>query len=333
MPEIRYNVITGDWVILATERAKRPEDFSHPLEKKMVPTWTAMCPFCPGNEVHTPVEHLRLTEGTAPWLLRSVPNKFSVLSSEGEISRENEGLKRRMSGIGLHEVIIETPEHHLTTALLPLKQVERILLGYKLRFLAFYEDSRIEHVIIFKNHGSEAGTSLEHPHSQIVGTPVIPGQVRTRIDEALRFYDVNGECLYCKTLHEEQKEGTRIVAENPSFVAFIPYAALSPFHLWIFPRQHQSCFGHLSDKAINDLAQILKEILLKLYTSLENPAFNYVIRSLPPKEGNLRHFHWYLAIVPRLSKVAGFEMGTGMYINTALPEKNAKFLRDFSLPL
>ncbi|MEK7485287.1 MAG: galactose-1-phosphate uridylyltransferase [Planctomycetota bacterium] len=332
MPEIRYNVITGDWVILATDRAKRPEDFSRAPEKQKVPTWNAMCPFCPGNEIHTPIEHLRLTEGTAPWLLRSVPNKFSVLTSEGEISHGCEGLKRHMSGVGLHEVLIETPEHHLTTALLPLKQVERILLAYKLRFLAFYEDPRIEHVILFKNHGFDAGTSLEHPHSQIVGTPVIPGQVRTRIDEAKRFYETHGECLYCQTLHEEQQEGARLVAENYSFVAFIPYAALSPFHLWIFPRQHQSCFGSLTEDALVDLAQILKEILLKLYISLENPSFNYVIRSLPPKEGAVRHFHWYLAIVPRLSKAAGFEMGTGMYINTALPEKNAKFLKDFQIP-
>lgn len=331
MPEIRCNLITGDWVIFATERAKRPEDFNHSSEKREISSWVESCPFCPGNEHFTPDERLRLYDSEQKWSVRSVPNKYSVLSFEGSMTRKTEGLKHSMSGVGLHEVLIETPFHHLTTAVLPLEQIEQILFAYRQRFLEFYKDSRISHVIIFKNHGVEAGTSLEHPHSQIVGTPVIPGQVRARIDEARHLYDEFGKCLYCRTLADELEDQIRLVEQNDSFVAFVPYAALSPFHLWIFPRRHDACFGQLQDYELKALAQILKNVLARVYIGLDNPPFNYVIRSLPPSESKTKFLHWYLAIVPRVSKLAGFELGTGMYINTALPEKSAQFLREINI--
>lgn len=331
MHEIRCNLITGDWVIFATERAKRPEDFNHTSEKREISSWVESCPFCPGNEHFTPDERLRLYDSEQKWSVRSVPNKFSVLSVEGSITRQIEGLKHRMSGVGLHEVLIETPFHHLTTAVLPIGQIEQILSAYRQRFLEFYKDSRISHVIIFKNHGVEAGTSLEHPHSQIVGTPVIPGQVRARIDEASHLYHEFEKCLYCRTLTDELEDQIRLVEQNDSFVAFIPYAALSPFHLWIFPRRHEACFGHLQDHELKALAQILKNVLARVYIGLDNPPFNYVIRSLPPSESKTKFFHWYVAIVPRVSKLAGFELGTGMYINTTLPEKSAQFLREINI--
>lgn len=331
MPEIRLNRVSGDWVIIATERARRPDEFRHPRQKPEVQAFAPTCPFCPGNEPETPPEQFRLPPGAGRWRVRSVPNKYSVLLPEGDVCRRGTGLKKFMDGVGRHEVIVETPEHDKTIAVLPLPQVEDILRAYRHRFLAFYADPRVEHVIIFKNHGAAAGTSLEHPHSQIVGTPVVPGQVRFRLEEALRRYDDFGECLYCWLLREELRDGARVVRENASFVAFVPYAALSPFHLWIFPKRHGACFGDVGDSDLADLASILREVLLRIHVGLSDPDLNYTIRSLSPTQGTLKYFHWYLSITPRLTTAAGFELGTGMYINVALPEESARFLREQAL--
>ncbi|MCX8110280.1 MAG: galactose-1-phosphate uridylyltransferase [Syntrophorhabdaceae bacterium] len=329
MPEIRFNTITGDWVIIATERAKRPEDFHCKRETKEVPAYSEKCPFCPGNESKTPDETFRVEKDGA-WSVRSVPNKFSALSPVGDIEKSKDDFRYAISGVGLHEVIIETPQHNMTTAILPVEQVYDILLTYKNRMLAFYRDPRVEHVIIFKNHGPGAGTSLEHPHSQIVGIPVFPGQVMSRLGEAIRnYYYVNfGECLYCTYLKGELADGSRIITENESFVAFVPYAALSPFHIWIFPRRHDACFANADDKQLLGLSYILKDVLSRLYRGLDNPDFNYMVRSLSPRGADSKYFHWYIAIVPRVSQAAGFELGTGMFINTALPEESARFLRE-----
>lgn len=330
MPEIRLNSITGDWVIIAAERAKRPEEFAQKKEKKELPSHVDTCPFCTGNEHQTPSETFRLTNSDGTWSVRSVSNKYSALTSQGEIIKNKADFKQCISGVGLHEVIIETPEHNTTTALLPLRHIEQILLAYKDRQLAFYADNRIEHVIIFKNHGAGAGTSLEHPHSQIVGTPVFPGQVMTRLGEAIRnYYYVDfRECLYCTYMRGEIKDNERIIGENESFVAFVPYAALSPFRVWIFPKRHSACFGHITDRELMDLAGILKDVLLRLYVGLENPDFNYVIRSLSTLGADAKYFHWYMSVIPRITQTAGFELGTGMYINTVLPEESARFLRE-----
>lgn len=330
MPEVRLNRITGDWVIIAKERARRPEEFRHEAKSRVVPVHSETCPFCPGNEAMTPRETLRIVDDAGRWRVRAVPNKFSALTPEGSIEKKRDDFKECLTGVGLHEVIIESPLHDTTTALLPLDCVESILEAYRHRQLAFYNDERVEHVIIFKNHGEDAGTSLEHPHSQIVGTPVFPGQVMNRLNEAIRnYYYVNfGDCLYCNYMKGEKDDGSRIVCENDHFLGFVPYAALSPFHVWIYPKRHNACYGNVTDDEIAALARILKEVLLRLYVGLGNPDFNYVIRSLSPGGADAKYFHWYLAVVPRVTKAAGFELGTGMYINTSLPEESAGFLRD-----
>jgi UDPglucose--hexose-1-phosphate uridylyltransferase len=328
MPEIRLNRVTGDWVIIATERAKRPEQFRHGRERKPLPAFVPDCPFCPGNEAQTPPEQFRLPAGGGAWAVRTVPNKYSALRVAGAPARHGLGLQKFIEGVGRHEVIVETPAHNQTLALLPPARVADVLRAYRDRFCAFYADPRVEHVVVFKNHGPTAGTSLEHPHSQIVGTPVVPGQVRVRIEEALRRYDDFGECLYCWTLREELADGARVVLETPSFAAFIPYAALSPYHLWIFPKRHHACFGDATEAELEDLAALLREILRRIALHLDDPDFNFVIQSLSPTQGALKYFHWYFSIVPRLTTAAGFELGTGMFINVALPEESARFLRE-----
>ncbi|MGB6648121.1 MAG: HIT domain-containing protein, partial [Bacteroidota bacterium] len=204
--------------------------------------------------------------------------------------------------------------------------------SYRARYRDIRQDDRVEAIIIFKNHGEQAGTSLGHPHSQLAATPVVPTQIRTRVEEATRFFDDTGECVFCQTLREELEDQDRIVCETAHFVAFIPYAALSPFHLWIFPRRHMSSFDDISDIETGDLALVLRTVLSKMYRGLKDPDYNYSVRSLPTRDRNTDYFHWYLTIIPRISRTAGFELGSGMFINSTVPEESAAFLRGVVVP-
>ena len=232
MPEIRLNVMTGDWVIISPERATRPANPSAPTPSTQFPAHDKSCPFCKGNESLTPPETHRHQDSQGDWLVRCVPNKFPAVDSEGKVARDNSLLFRSISGVGQHEVIIETPRHNETVVWLNRQHFAHVLEVCRHRFLALYEDPRIEHVTLFKNHGREAGASLEHPHTQIVGLPVSPQQVRRRVQETLQHYDGFGHCLGCQMLQEEAKASVRVVSENDGFLCFVPYAALSPYHLW-----------------------------------------------------------------------------------------------------
>lgn len=328
MPELRFNIATKDWVIIATERAKRPCDFKR--EKKVdeeIPAYSQVCPFCPGNEEKAGEPTAVIKDKEEKWLVKVVPNKFPALSCAGEPCKINEGVYHSINGVGVHEVIIESPLHNMTTALYDAGQVVNIIKIYKQRYLELSKDNRLKHIIVFKNHGLSAGTSLEHPHSQLVATPIVPTQVASRLRDARECYAENGECVYCRMIAEETKSQKRVVAENKNFIGFILYAAFSPFHTWILPKKHKSSFGEISEEEMKDLALILKEILAKLYYGLGNPDYNYCIRSSPIKDKETDCFHWYLAIIPRITKPAGFEIGSGMFINTSLPEQCAEFLR------
>lgn len=326
MSELRLNLITRAWVIIATERAKRPHDFKGLPLGRSLPEYTLACPFCPGNEDKTPDESIRI--GSADrWRIRVFPNKFGALSSEGDRVREHKGIKRLVSGVGRHEVIVETPLHNMNPALYEPAHLAEILSIYRNRFMDAYADPRVEHVIIFKNHGEMAGTSLDHPHSQLIATPVVPVQFRDRVQAAMHYFDDTGRCIHCDIIDTEIKEGVRVITDTDHFLTFIPYAAHTPFHTWIFPKRHSASFSDATEVELQDLAFHLKEILQKLYYGLENPDFNLVIRSSRPKDATNEYCHWYISITPRLTKTAGFEMGSGMYINTALPEASAEYLR------
>ena len=330
MPELRQNLATKEWVIIATERAKRPEEFKSKKEMKALPPFNSNCVFCPGNENNTPGETFRIADDGG-WKVRSFPNKYAALSKEGERKRRIKGVERWLSGVGIHEVIAESPMHNMTTALLSADDVELVFKAYKNRYLDISKDPRIELIIIFKNHGESAGTSLEHPHSQLIATPVVPAQIRNRLEDAMTYFDDTGECVYCKMIDEEIKAKERIIFETDHFISFVLYAALSPFHTWILPKRHTSSFGEITDEEVKDMAGMLKNVLAKFYYGLDNPDFNYVIRSAPTGGGASEYFHWYLSIIPRLTKNAGFEMGSGMFINISVPEENAKFLRGVKL--
>ncbi|MFZ2196239.1 MAG: galactose-1-phosphate uridylyltransferase [Thermodesulfovibrionales bacterium] len=326
MSELRLNLITREWVIIATERAKKPEEFRKLKNKKNLPEYLDSCPFCPGNEQRTPDEIMRIPYGDS-WKIRVTPNKFSALSPDLNRERKNEGGRHTITGFGKHEVIIESPVHNMSIAGMPVDDIADLIRTYRERFEAIYSEPGIEHVIIFKNYGEGAGTSLLHPHSQIIGTPVTPLQVRNRIEEGMRYFDNTGGCLMCSCLNDEISDGRRIIQNTGNFVTFVPFAAISPFHTWIFPKRHCATFSSITEEEVNDLAWHLKTILRKFYAGLEDPDFNYVIRSENPKECKSEYFHWYISIVPRITQTAGFELGSGMYINTSIPEESAEFLR------
>ncbi|MBI3592091.1 MAG: HIT domain-containing protein [Nitrospirae bacterium] len=331
MPELRLNLISREWVIFATEKGKKPEDFIGAREKRKHPEFVETCPFCAGNEAKTPDERYAVHDEKG-WKVRVVLNKFSVLSREGERLRTNTGLKKNVNGVGIHEVVIETPAHNLTSATMPVEQLEKIIQTYKDRLIEIYKDPRVEHVMIFKNSGHDSGTSIEHSLSQMVGLPITPRQVRSRIESVMRFFDDNGECLMCRTINDELTDGHRILFNTDHFVSFVPYAAVSPFHVWVFPKRHSGSFADIRADEIWDLASNLKAVMSRLYHGLANPDFNYIIKSGKPSQTDSEYIHWYLTVVPRIAMTSGFELGSGMFINPILPETSAAFLRNVKIP-
>jgi len=323
---MRFNPITRDWVIIAPGRAQKPNDFrAVPRARAARPPHRADCPFCVGQE--EPDEILRATGPDGGWLARVLPNKFPALAGNHGPQHTRTGSFRTMAAAGAHEVLIEHPRHDLTLAGMAPAHLAVILDLYRQRYLALRENPAVESIIIFKNHGERAGTSLEHPHSQIVAAPVVSSTVRLRLGEATRAHDEDGECIYCTVLRDELAAGDRILEANASFVAFVPFAALSPYHVWIFPRRHASSYDAITPAEIADLAPLLQRVLRRLYTALDDPDFNFGVRSAPLSEASAHYFHWYLAIVPRVSHVAGFELGSGIFINGVRPEDAAARLR------
>ncbi len=333
MPQLRQDPATKQWVIIATERARRPHDFSQPHPPIVLPEYKEDCPFCPGNEKMTPRETMAYREkgiaNSPGWRVRVFPNKFPALVPEGSLIRQEEdGFFRKMDGVGWHEVVVESPQHNLCLPLMSDGQVEEIVRAYHERYLCLREDPRFKLILIFKNHGPKAGTSLEHPHSQILAMPIVPLTIRYRFEKAASHFDDQGTCVYCDILREGLRVRTRLILESESFAAFHPFASRAPFETWIIPKVHHASFGAISTAEIKEFARVLKKILGKLYRGLNNPDYNFIIHTAPIKDEQEEYFHWHLQIIPRLVTPAGFELGTGMFINTALPEETAAFIRE-----
>lgn len=332
MPEIRQNMATKEWVIIATERARRPEEFVQPLRERIEdrPICAPNCPFCPGNE-EIDLESLRIP-AQDDWQLRVVRNRYPALREGGDRMRQFDGVYRSISGVGYHEVVIESRLHNVAPALETVDEIERTLQAFQLRGIAYHNDPRIEQEVYFKNHGPTAGASLLHPHSQILALPVVPYSIRARIEEALRYFDDHGDCVICEMRRYEEHEQARIIVQTEYFTSFIPYAAFSPFHTWIIPRRHNASFLTASADEIRELAYVMRAVLRKIHFGLNDPDYNYVIRTAPHRDRYAEYLHWYVSIVPRVTHSAGFELGSGMFINTALPEESAHFLRSITPP-
>lgn len=330
MPELRKDPIIGRWVIIATERAQRPSAFTtKPEEKK-----GGFCPFCIGNEEHTPPEVLAYRppdtlKDTKGWWLRVVPNKFPALQIEGQIKRVGEGMYDKMNGIGAHEVVIESPDHVLDLADQPESGVEEVIWAFRDRMIDLRKDPRFRYILIFKNHGRDAGASLDHPHSQIIALPIVPKRVQEELAGSMKYYDYKERCVFCDIINQELKDKIRIVDENESFVSFNPFASRFPFETWIIPKRHEIYFNDIQKNGVIDLAKILKNTLKKIKDTLQNPPYNFIIHTTPFDEGAAPYYHWHIEIMPKLTKVAGFEWGTGFYINPVPPEDAAKYLSEF----
>jgi len=335
MSELRQDPTTREWVIISTERARRPHEFSSAQaseKSSSMPEYSEKCPFCPGHESMTPEELFAMREdgqkNGPSWQVRVVPNKFPALAPADEPTRSQEATFRGVNGFGYHEVVIETPLHNRYMALMEIAEVEKIMCAFRARYVALRSDPRVQLIVIFKNHGRAAGTSIEHPHSQIVGVPIIPGGVRARIEVAQRYYDDYGKCVYCAVMEDELESGERIVLETEDFVVFNPHASKVPFETWIMPREHSTSFGNTHEEECAAAAPVLKKTLAKIYNGLNNPDFNFVLHVAPVEYEDAPYYHWHIQILPRLTLQAGFELGSGIYINSALPEETAKFLRE-----
>ena len=330
MPELRKDPVTGRWVIIASGRRKRPSDFRR---ERAVARSDRHCPFCAGREELTPPEVFAYRQnGSAPnspgWDLRVVPNKFPALEVEGGLDREGEGIFDRMNGIGAHEVIIETPDHQKTLASMSEGEIERVLWAFRERVLDLKQDFRFRYILIFKNHGAPAGATLEHPHSQLIALPIVPDFVRAEIEGARRHFEAKERCVFCDIVRQEIATGQRIVIENADTVALAPYAPRFPFETWILPRRHGARFEEAPRPEYESLARLLKALLLRMNRVLESPSYNLVVHSSPLSEETPAYYHWHLELMPKLTKVAGFEWGSGFYINPTSPEEAARALRD-----
>ena len=329
MPQLRKDPVLGRWVIIATERGKRPTDFAtEPEERK-----SGFCPFDEGNEDKTPPEVMAYREpGTEPdtpgWKVRVVPNKFPALSIEGDLDRAGEGMYDKMNGVGAHEVVIETPEHDRRFADLPADHVALVIKALQQRMLDLQGDSRFRYIQVFRNNGSAAGASLQHPHSQLIALPILPKRLTEELAGSKKYYSYKERCVFCDIVAQEEWTKSRIVCENDGFITMAPFAARFPFETWILPREHHSSFEVMEDAMRMQLADVLKETLMRINSALSSPPYNFIVHSAPSGETDLKYYHWHIEIMPKLTKVAGFEWGSGFYINPVPPEEAAGYLRE-----
>ena len=333
MPELRKDPVVGRWVIISTDRGRRPSDFApEPVRPR-----ASNCVFCAGHEDKTPPEILAARPPGSPangpgWSYRVVANKYPALRIEGDLEPAGEGLFDRMNGVGAHEVVIETPDHAASLATLPIAAVAEILGAFRERVLDLKKDPRFEYILVFKNYGEAAGASLEHPHSQLIATPIIPIMVMEELTGAGRYWEMKERCVWCDIVRQERRAELRMIAEADGFVALAPFAPRFPFETWILPVRHRSAFEECSLEDLRALAHLLGDFLRRMNRVLKDPPFNFMLHSAPLRDSALDYFHWHLEIMPILSRVAGFEWGSGFFINPLPPEVAAAALRESREP-
>jgi UDPglucose--hexose-1-phosphate uridylyltransferase len=328
MPELRRDPIVGRWVIIATERARRPSQI-RPGPEERTP---GFCPFCPGNEGRTPNEVFVLGRPAVPanvpgWKVRVVPNRYPALMIEGDLDRQAEGIYDRMNGVGAHEVVVETPEHDRALSDLGDAEVADVLFAFKARVVDLKNDQRFRYILLFKNHGAAAGATLDHSHSQLIALPVTPRQVAEEIEGARRHHEHRERCIFCDIVGQERKDRSRLIYENEEFVAFAPWAPRSPFETWIVPKRHESNFEAEPRERLALGAQALRSILRRMQAALGRPAYNFMVHTNPLRDAPSASYHWHIEVMPALTQLAGFEWGSGFHINPVPPEEAAEFLR------
>lgn len=320
MSELRQDPITHDWVIINPERARRPGGAS---------AAAAPCPFCAGNEHLAPPAVDAIDDGDH-WSVRVVANKFPALSPSGEALAPDADpplVGRRLPGYGCHEVIIETPSHEIPTGVLAEAQWHRVLQMYLRRYRALSVVDGIRQVVLFRNHGRRAGTSLVHPHSQIVAIPLVAPETRWRLAEEIEYFDSIGGCGTCHMLAQELAAQARVVHVTDRFVTLAPYAARVPFHVQIIPQRHCAAFNEIQNADLEELAHHLNRLLGAFFRLLNDADYNLVVVTPPLDQVHRLANHWFIDITPRLTTPAGFELGSRIIINTEPPESAAAKLR------
>ena len=312
----------GRWVIIAPERAERPSAFLRPAPERN----GGVCPFCPGNEAMTPPEVLSRRDENG-WTLRVVPNRYPALRTEIQMVREGAGMFDSMAGVGAHEVVIETRDHQVTLADQPVEQIESVLRAWQERMVDLARDIRLKSLIAFKNHGGPAGATLFHAHSQLIALPFIPETLEAEVRAARRHFDEKERCVFCDIVAQESRDKERVVLESDGAMVLSPWAARSPFELWILPRAHRSSYESASGQQLQAIGDALRTVLRKVDVALEKPAFNLFLHTMPLREAPNDFYHWHLELKPVLTQQAGFEWASGCYINPTPPEEAASFLR------
>lgn len=339
MSELRRDPLIGRWVIISTDRSKRPVDFIASQEDFSEND----CPFCEGKESHTPSEILAVRDpGTSAnqpgWKVRVFSSINPVLRVEGQVKRRGKGMYDVMDGIGAHEVIVETPHHVANTADLPVENIHAALQTAITRMNDLERDSRFRYVLWFKNYGSVSGAGrIRHSRSQLIATPVTPLRVKEELASCRKYFEDKERCLVCDLLSQEQQTRVRVVVDSTHMVALCAFAARFPFELWIAPKRHSCDFSRMTPEELTDLAFVYKQVLSRLKTVLDDPPYNALLHTAPfrrphSKTGHWKtiedDYHWHIELIPRLTRVAGFEKGSGFYINPTLPEDSARYLRE-----
>ena len=336
MPQLRKDPLTNRWVVVNYEVPKKAAAYPQGSVREKS---SKACPFCPGNEAMTPPEIALYSKKIAtqkapapsPWQVRVIPNKFPALRIEEKLEKNANGVYDKLGGFGAHEVIIENPDHDKEIADLNVEDVALILKVYRDRCLDLKKDARFKYILIFKNYGAAAGASLEHPHSQLIGLPIVPSRVKGEVKGASRHHEFTERCIFCDMLDQEREEHKLSIHEEAGYVAMAPFASRFPFETWILPQKHEASFDAITDDGILGLANVLKSTLLRIKKALKDPAYNFMIHTLPINEKSHETFHWHIEIIPHLTQVAGFELGTGFYLNPTPPETAARALKDTPL--
>jgi UDPglucose--hexose-1-phosphate uridylyltransferase len=330
MSELRRDPIVGRWVIVDTDHPSKPEDFEHEPH-----TWRGgVCPFCYGSEATTPPEIDAIRDpatkpNTSGWSVRVIPNKFPALQIEGDLDRRGIGIYDMSNGVGAHEVLIESPYHHKDLSDLLNQEIENIIAMLCRRSTDLIKDKRFKYIMIFKNYGPAAGASLEHPHTQIIALPMVPKNPLEEIKGANDYFEYRERCIFCDIIRQESQEKERIILENKHFLSFCPFVSRFPFEVWIMPKKHNGYFYHLPSEEIPSLASILKDTVTRVRNVFKSPAYNFIIHSSPVNgDGGMDYYHWHIEFMPKLTRVAGFEWGTGFYATSIPPELAAKYLRE-----
>ena len=342
MPELRKDPIIGRWVIVATERAKRPNDFkvSHADDRE------GACPFCEGHEKDTLPEVLAVRKKGSKkdkegWDVRIVPSISQRLDLEGGLDRRGVGMYDVMDPVGAHEIIVESPKHFRDIYELPKKQIELVIETSVRRIAELGKNPKLKYCLLFKNHGLRAGGSkvTKHVRSQIIATPVTPTRVKEELWGARFYYKYKDRCIFCDIIRQELESGERVVMDTDNILAVMPYASRFPFEIWILPKNHCSDFVNIKKDEVKDLALVFKTMFAKLNKALNDPPYNYMLHTAPFRHAKRpgywktikEDYHWHIEVTPRITQVAGFEWGSGFYINPTPPEEAAKYLREIKL--